>query len=494
MATYYIDFDNGSEAGDGTEANPYRKAPSQAGAAVPNALGNTYLMKRGTTTAEPIDSTFSGNASSETQRVVYGAYGSADSPPVIDVALATAYCIRVQNKDYVSVRDIDLRRASTTGLQILNNVTRACKYFQAYKVRAYSCGFDGISMTHPGTSAGIAPAPAIQVIFDGCEGYDNGQHGVAIVAYATGAILKNCRGDGNSLTSSGWGVYQAGHGIAYTGTSGWTISGNVKSRTVATAAKPHAVISGNTVAGAYHLVENVGSPTTPGTGEWGYSGTTVYVNIGVIASGYAIAVIYQPNADGLIEDSQGNDQLLFDGVGVGMDRGMYGGTIRRCSGSRNSGSAVQVNQATNIKVQSIFSSGNREAIYMSTMGGANSVNGVTSNDLTYGVRIERLYTGDTMAVQNNLLLPATAIYAETISGTITNNHNAYTGALSGVSAGANDVTTDPLVTSDYKPTQSSPLVAAGTHLGYRRDIEGKQRQNPPCIGAYDAAPMRAPLA
>jgi len=61
-------------------------------------------------------------------------------------------------------------------------------------------------------------------------------------------------------------------------------------------------------------------------------------------------------------------------------------------------------------------------------------------------------------------------------------------------SGTDDVTTDPLLTADYKPTQSSPLVAAGTHLGYRRDIEGKQRQNPPCIGAYDAAPMRAPLA
>jgi len=61
-------------------------------------------------------------------------------------------------------------------------------------------------------------------------------------------------------------------------------------------------------------------------------------------------------------------------------------------------------------------------------------------------------------------------------------------------ATANIAPTDPLLTADYKPTATSPLLAAGTHLGYRRDIDGKQRRNPPCIGAYDAAPMRTPLA
>ncbi len=54
------------------------------------------------------------------------------------------------------------------------------------------------------------------------------------------------------------------------------------------------------------------------------------------------------------------------------------------------------------------------------------------------------------------------------------------------------VTADPLLTSDYKPTSASPLLGAGTHLGYTRDIERKQRPNPPAIGAYDLATMRTP--
>jgi hypothetical protein len=62
----------------------------------------------------------------------------------------------------------------------------------------------------------------------------------------------------------------------------------------------------------------------------------------------------------------------------------------------------------------------------------------------------------------------------------------------GAFAEATAITADPLLTSDYKPTASSPLLGAGTHLGYTRDIDRKQRPNPPSIGAYDAATLRTP--
>jgi len=54
------------------------------------------------------------------------------------------------------------------------------------------------------------------------------------------------------------------------------------------------------------------------------------------------------------------------------------------------------------------------------------------------------------------------------------------------------VTADPLLTDSYKPRPGSPLLGAGTHLGYTRDIDRKQRPNPPAIGAYDVATMRTP--
>ena len=52
------------------------------------------------------------------------------------------------------------------------------------------------------------------------------------------------------------------------------------------------------------------------------------------------------------------------------------------------------------------------------------------------------------------------------------------------------ITADPQLTNSYRPRAGSPLIGAGTHLGYRRDIERKQRPNPPSIGAHDVATMR----
>lgn len=52
---------------------------------------------------------------------------------------------------------------------------------------------------------------------------------------------------------------------------------------------------------------------------------------------------------------------------------------------------------------------------------------------------------------------------------------------------ASDTVGDPILTSAYRPVASSPLLRAGSHVGYVRDIERRQRPNPPSIGAYDGA-------
>ena len=106
-------------------------------------------------------------------------------------------------------------------------------------------------------------------------------------------------------------------------------------------------------------------------------------------------------------------------------------------------------------------------------------------------------TDNTAVVKNNLFYQCVKGLA--IEGTGTRDYNAYFGngtnfeSISGGGAiDANKVTADPLLTADYKPTPLSPLLGAGTHLGYTRDIERKQRSNPPSIGAYDYATLRTP--
>lgn len=55
----------------------------------------------------------------------------------------------------------------------------------------------------------------------------------------------------------------------------------------------------------------------------------------------------------------------------------------------------------------------------------------------------------------------------------------------------NLVTADPLLDANFRPLLGSPLIGAGTHIGYRRDFDGKQRPNPPSIGAFDVARVKS---
>lgn len=60
------------------------------------------------------------------------------------------------------------------------------------------------------------------------------------------------------------------------------------------------------------------------------------------------------------------------------------------------------------------------------------------------------------------------------------------------SATAN-IDSDPLMATDGRPMPGSPLIGAGAHITYQRDISGTQRPNPPSIGAYDVATLRPVL-
>jgi hypothetical protein len=65
-------------------------------------------------------------------------------------------------------------------------------------------------------------------------------------------------------------------------------------------------------------------------------------------------------------------------------------------------------------------------------------------------------------------------------------------SLTSFSAGAHDITVDPGIdlTTYIPKSSSSACVGVGTHAGYRRDFAGRQRWNPPSMGAYEAIRAR----
>lgn len=211
-----------------------------------------------------------------------------------------------------------------------------------------------------------------------------------------------------------------------------------------------------------------------------------------------------------------------EGVGIGMDDNhsglvVYGNTCRD-----NEGSGIQPNPS-----------------------GALGVNIISGNVLIDNFKVDparvsagawvaavcsQIYTGTTEAnlkIRNNTFITnavATCLYdisesaaaaatgveavnnsfsgsavALKVRAAVTRTNNAYwqcavngqaNTSTAGLSAGAGDVTTDPRLTVAGLPMPSSPLIGAGTHLGYMRDAGNKQRANPPSIGAYDVATLR----
>lgn len=68
--------------------------------------------------------------------------------------------------------------------------------------------------------------------------------------------------------------------------------------------------------------------------------------------------------------------------------------------------------------------------------------------------------------------------------------NVATTPYTSVTLGTGDITSDPLLTSGYRLTVSSPCKGAGTHVNYILDADGKQFHNPPSIGAYEYVEAR----
>lgn len=109
---------------------------------------------------------------------------------------------------------------------------------------------------------------------------------------------------------------------------------------------------------------------------------------------------------------------------------------------------------------------------------------------------ERALRGDaagaTLIARNNIIRDNTFSYSHSGAGTTftASNNNVNGNGASPSYSSTNDITTAPELLVDYKLPPGSALLGAGTHLGYTRDIERKQRPNPPSIGAYDRATMR----
>ena len=128
-------------------------------------------------------------------------------------------------------------------------------------------------------------------------------------------------------------------------------------------------------------------------------------------------------------------------------------------------------------------------------------NTLISNNVStcwYGVSENNGAAGTGTDVRNNTIVGHSVAGLKVRTG-ITRTHNAFSGNAKNVesnadtttlSDGTSAVTAAPLLTSTGVPMTSSPVIGAGTHLGYTTDNDRRQRSNPPSIGAYEGPVTR----
>lgn len=202
----------------------------------------------------------------------------------------------------------------------------------------------------------------------------------------------------------------------------------------------------------------------------------------------------------------------IDGNGVIFDHGctssyVYGNRFYKLTGKAgvsNSGVGIMVLDSTTCYAFGNVVNGAKVGVHLGSAGTGQSceVTGNTfANCSLYGIDLLLGADEANCTVKNNAFTAASGSAVSVRNAGAAWSGEDYNGffgfaAASGHTLGTHDVFSNPGLTSDQTLTLSSPLLAAGVHFGYGwryRDADGKQRPNPPSIGAFDTATLRPRL-
>lgn len=424
MATYYID-PAAAVNGSGTEVSPYNVIPGSLSA------GNSYLYKRGTTyTAgagtQAINIGQSGSAGSP---IVIGAYGTGDRPVINGANVARGINIGT-DVHHIVIEDLRITNvAGSTSRRGITNATTASSGSVDTSITIQRVEIDNVLTDSANDCNGIQLFGANNKVLH------SHIHGIATdglwykgTSFEAGHnTIELCSQDGRA----------AGDNVQCGGASdsGW-IHDNVLDHSNADAKQCY-----------IHNTASAGLVFERNTCI-GYAGATFTT---VMITSITNAVIRR--------------NICTGGANVHI-------------AANSAGARVESNLCVNPFGRAIDAGAANVVVRGNTCIGADQAN-------VYGIRHTNAAHTDVL-IYNNMLVD----WARGISATTgaTHSYNAFsscaTNTSGGTSAGSN-VTADPLLTTDYRPKVGSPLIGAGTHVSYHRDLVGVQRANPPTIGCYE---------
>lgn len=507
MPDLHIDFTDGiDDAGrDGSQAQPW-KTLEYVATRSGWAAGNRIRIKRGGLRLGQFNVPSSGTVNNP---ITINAYGDGVAPILQSLSVNNNNsALTVTDRQYLVIEDLDLRGYGTetssgvgAGLYAASGSNGAG--LVARRLRISGTKGSGLDFGFYSLSASRGMR---DILVEDCVFEDCGFHGSNIVGRVESALFQRNTYRRNGKITDGYG-FSAVAAKTTVGTSGWTnSSGSVYSRATAQgnfsgtiAAILQVSIGNRNAAGGAGLLNLVdaGATTTPALGQYGFTGGTLYINVGAAPSsisGFACQYMFGRATNIVARNNTVSDQIRLSIEGVGMvadDMSVVhflGNDIRNCAGG-----GLQVHRGIGSVLHGNLVVGCGQQAIRLLCADACEVSGNTL--VNCGVGLLKSGSADYSAnnlVHNNVIQGMTTGISGIAGDTV--SHNAYwqcnANLAGGQASAGNDVTTDPKLTSGYGMGSGSPLLKAGKHIGNRRDLHGRQRPNPPSIGARDVARWR----
>lgn len=506
MTTYYYSS-SGSNANPGTELLP----KLNIGYPATVVGGDSHLFKRGDTwelTAASIANRLgivATTGATAANPVYIGCYGDpALDPPKFDGTNTAQLLVWIRNGSWVTIEDIWAVRATIYAFLIRGNsasespsniTLRRC--WASGNNTSNTAGVDGITATK---FTGAADTSNINIEY--CRAWDNYGHGIKLRGTVGGSI-RNCYASNNGIGVASHGIGTAGNIqtlTTWTLVSGTIYSAALSAAALETSAPVTSLDGAYSTVGNYFLLTNAGSSPTPALGEFSVPlDNLVYFNVGANPNTGTNQASKGSSIDAVIEDNVVLNTVDFagnEGHGIGCDDFSRSIIVRRNYISGNQGFGITFNKNYGSTAYSNFLIDNESGI--GNLSSSAELSGNTVVQANGGPCLYGTSRATVIAYNNALLTSGYGIQClSAITDTVTESNNCFFGNSTPIiknttpqTINAASFTSDPLLTADYKPTPASPLLGAGTHLGYTRDAIGKQRPNPPAIGAYDVATMR----
>lgn len=499
MATYYFDWDAGSDSNAGTSpATAWKSYDAKQPSTAPNDI---LYFKRGTT---QIVTTAFLNARDGFR---FLAYGSGPRPRWIaqGAALGTTL-MNFSWRNNIVVEDQDF---DATG--VVRTIYCAAQTFAATPRPTSNITFRRC-LFHNATSNGIdviqeltTTATASNYLFEDCEFYDNGGHGSLVMG--DNHVHVRCKAYRNGATQTTGSHGFSAYAIRTAVNSGWTlVSGNVYQRTLAAVEVTVRNVRDLSSTPAL-LTQNTSTPTTPASGQWGQSGSTLYVNVGANPNGRSMLYQWGTTNNLRYIDCEAWGNIWYpgpftEGHGFAFDDFTSNSQWVGCISRENQGYGFSINLGSNNKILGCVAVRNgNPGVLVSSGPGNQIINSVfldNSRTTTPGFEIAYSQSTTTNGVVTNCVLAGNATngiqFEPTATGTVTNC------AINGYTNATVNATTTGTITQNVRQWLRSdqslvmpgnPLATAGVYVSGVTLANGRLRPGYTPVGAYMAVQPRS---